>query len=570
MPYRNADGFTDFESLELLTASNIQVYKGGNALRYGGSTLGGAINIETRTGYTADPFLLYAQGGSFGLFKGQVSSGAASGDLDYYASYAHTTLDGFRDHAAQRRDRLNAHLGWVVTPNLDVRGFWFFAHVEEDLPGSLTRGEMQSDPRVAAAANVADDWGRDYALHHLGIQVRAQLGPTQRLDVAPYFQHRDIVHPIFRVIDQISRDVGIEARYENTTPLGERDNRFVLGVQPSFGNVDNRHFQNDGGESGELAKDQRDEAGGVAIYVEDVVSLTPGVSAVFGLRYDRSRRSVEDAFLADGDQSDERTFEALLPKVGVLVEIPRIGGQIFGNASRIYEPPLLLELNSLTVPGFIDLDAQDAWQFELGTRGRTGSWRWQLSAYDIELSDEILNVNVQPFPGAPFTVPTYRNADGTRHRGLEAGLDGVFPIRLLARGDGPEQLELRFAYTWSRYTFESDPELAGNEIPGIPGHVLQAETGYSHPAGWTLAPTLEWVPDDTFVDSANSESGDGWLALGLRAEWAIDALRAVAFADARNLTDQVYSPTFSVDDAAGRYFQPADGRSLYAGVRWRP
>src|SRR6185503_4907900 len=43
MPYRNADGFTDSESLELLTTEAIEVYKGGNALRYGGSTLGGAI-----------------------------------------------------------------------------------------------------------------------------------------------------------------------------------------------------------------------------------------------------------------------------------------------------------------------------------------------------------------------------------------------------------------------------------------------------------------------------------------------------------------------------------------------
>ena len=32
-------------------------------------------------------------------------------DLNYYASYARTDLDGFRDHSGQRRDRMNAHLG---------------------------------------------------------------------------------------------------------------------------------------------------------------------------------------------------------------------------------------------------------------------------------------------------------------------------------------------------------------------------------------------------------------------------------------------------------------------------
>lgn len=43
-----------------------------------------------------------------------------------------------------------------------------------------------------------------------------------------------------------------------------------------------------------------------------------------------------------------------------------------------------------------------------------------------------------------------------------------------------------------------------------------------------------------------------------------------AFFEARNLTDEVYSPTICVDDGAGRYFQPAHGRSMYAGVRWHP
>lgn len=569
MPYRQADGFTDFESLELLTTSNIQVYKGGNALRYGGSTLGGAINLETKTGHTAEPLQVFAQGGSFDFFKGQLSSGMAFDDVNYYASYARTDVGGYREHATQQRDRLNAHLGLALTQSLELRGFWFFAHVEEDLPGSLTREELAADPEAAAASNVEHDWGRDYDLHHLGFQLRAQLTPHQRLEIAPYFQHRDIVHPIFRVLDQTSRDVGVEARYENASPVGERENRFVVGIQPAFGSVDNRHYENLGGESGELAKDQRDEAGGVALYLEDVIGITPRVSAVAGLRYDRSHRSVEDFFLSDGDQSDDRTFEAVMPKLGFLYELAAVDGQIFGNASRMYEPPLLLELNSLTVPGFVDLDAQDAWQFELGTRGRAGAWRWQLSAYDMELSDEVLNANVQPFPGAPFTVPTYRNVDRTRHLGLEAGLELAAPVTVLSSAGG-ETAGMRLAYTLSRFTFESDPEHAGNEIPGAPSHVLQLELEYGHPSGFSLAPSMEWVPDDFFVDSANTVTSDGWLALGLRGEWALPDLGATAFFEARNLTDELYSPTVSVDDGAGRYFQPADGRSLYAGVRWHP
>src|SRR5687767_6051281 len=232
MPYRNADGFTDFESLELLTTEAIEVYKGANALRYGGSTLGGAINLDTKTGHTAAPLSLFAQGGSFGFMKGQLSSGAALGDFNYYASYAHTRLDNYRRWADQRRNRVNLHAGYRLSPTIDARSFYFFARVREHLPGALTSAELESDPRQAVPINVADRWGRDYDLHHVGLQLRAQLTPNQRLDVSPYAQYRDIDHPIFEVISQVSRDYGIEVRYETSAPLAGRRNRLTIGVQP--------------------------------------------------------------------------------------------------------------------------------------------------------------------------------------------------------------------------------------------------------------------------------------------------------------------------------------------------
>ncbi|MFL5384060.1 MAG: TonB-dependent receptor domain-containing protein [Longimicrobiaceae bacterium] len=570
MPYRNADGFTDFESLELLTTEDVQVYKGANALRYGGSTLGGAINLETKTGYTASPFNAVAEGGSQGFFKGQASSGAVRGRFNYYASYAATRLDGFRAHDAQRRDRVNLHLGYALSPRVDLRTFYLFAHVREELPGSLTAAEFEADPTLAVPGNVANRWGRDYDLHHAGVQVRAQLGRDSRLEVAPYFQYRDIVHPIFRVIDQVSRDWGAELRFENTTPLGGRENRLTLGVQPTYGNVDDKQFVNAGGDEGALAKDQRDVAGGIAVYAEDALRLAPRLTSVVGLRYARDVRRVADRFLSDGDQGGRRLFEAWMPRVGVLYELPSVGGQLFANASRTSEPPLLLELNSLTVPGFVDVGAQDAWQFEVGTRGRRGGVEWNVAAYDVELRDEILNQNVQPFPGAPFTVPTYRNAERTRHYGVETGVGYTLPGALLTRAGGGDRLGARVAYTFARYRFVRDAGYAGNDIPGAPSHVVQGELVYRHPAGLTLRPNVEWVPAGYFVDSGNTARDDGWMVFGARAELLMPRLKSTAFVEARNLADVRYSPAVQVDDAAGRFFNPADGRSLYAGVRWQP
>jgi iron complex outermembrane receptor protein len=569
MPYRNADGFSDFESLELLTAQSVQVYKAASAFRYGGSTLGGAVDIETKTGYTAERFNANAQGGGYGFFKGQLSSGAVFGPFDYYASFARTQLDGYREWSGQKRDRVNLHAGYVISPNIDARAFYLFANIHEELPGSLTAAQLESAPASAVAENVSNRWGRDYQLHHFGTQVRAQISPTQRIEIAPYVQYRDIVHPIFQVIDQISRDIGTEVRYENTASLGRHSNSLSVGVQYAAGNLDDRQYVNSGGKEGALTKDQRDEAGTTAFYAEDRFSVTPRLSTVAGLRWATSLRRVRDHFLPNGDQSATRNFDAFTPRLGLLYDMPSLNGQLYANISRTYEPPLLLELNSLAVPGFVDVKPQDARQLEVGTRGSGRGWTWDVALYSIAIRDEIMNLNVQPFPGATFTVPTYRNADRTRHRGIEAGFEHDVTTNLLAHDRGGDRLSAHVAYTLNDFRFVRDSVYAGNRLPGAPDNVLNAELVYRHPAGITIRPSMEWVSGNYFTNSANTVSNDGWITFSARAELLMPHYNTRLFIEGRNLTDRIYSGAVTVDDAAGRYFLPADRRTLYAGIQWQ-
>jgi len=566
MPYRNADGFTDFESLELLTTEAIEVYKGGNALRYGGSTLGGAINLDTKTGYSASPTSLFGQGGSFGFYKTQLEAGDSRGAADYYASYARTSVDGYRQWSAQQRDRVNLHGGYQFSSNTDARVFYFFAHVKEELPGALTRAQFESDPRAADAGNVTNRWGRDYDLHHIGLQLRTQLSPSQRLEISPYMQYRDIDHPIFEVISQISHDYGAEVRYENTAGLGALANRLTIGVQPAYESLLNHQYVNNQGEHGALTKNQHDRAKTLALYVEDVLAVTPHLSAVLGARAERASRETKDFFLSNGDQSDKRVYSPVSPKAGLLWTFDS-GAQLFANASRSYEPPLLLELNSLTVPGYIPLDGQSAWQYEIGARGRKIGLSWDLAAYDVELRNEILNINVQPFPGAPFTVPTYRNAPKTRHSGLEVGLSYQLPGAVFVRGDVADHISIRTSYTLARYTYVEDPNYKGNDIPGAPQQVMATEIKYAHPSGFSVAPSIEWIPQSYFLDSQNTVSNDGWTNISLRAEWAT-AYGVNLFAAGQNLGNRRFSQSVQADNAAGKWFEPADGRAFYAGLRW--
>src|SRR2546426_323392 len=113
-PYGNADGFADFESLELLDTKRVEVYKGANALRFGGFTLGGAINLVTKTGYDAGLVELRSEAGSFGFLKNHAATGQVYGPLDVYLGLTDVELHGYRDNSGQHRERVYSSWGWRV------------------------------------------------------------------------------------------------------------------------------------------------------------------------------------------------------------------------------------------------------------------------------------------------------------------------------------------------------------------------------------------------------------------------------------------------------------------------
>ena len=146
-PYGNADGFSDFESLELLNTRYIEVFKGANALRFGGNTMGGAINLVSKTGSTAGLIESRVEGGSYGFFKGYLATGQVYGPLDLYASFSDTELQGYRDHSEQTRYRAFGTAGYTLPGGTTVRFDLGFVHNEEQLPGALTASAVRRRTR---------------------------------------------------------------------------------------------------------------------------------------------------------------------------------------------------------------------------------------------------------------------------------------------------------------------------------------------------------------------------------------------------------------------------------------
>ena len=119
IPVNLADGSGDFYQIDPLAVRSVEVYPGGNALRFGASTLGGAVNFASPTAYTAEaPNVLRAEGGSFGTWRLSWQTSRAFGDWDALANGTVLHSDGYRRHSRSQYEQFNTNVGYRIAPNV--------------------------------------------------------------------------------------------------------------------------------------------------------------------------------------------------------------------------------------------------------------------------------------------------------------------------------------------------------------------------------------------------------------------------------------------------------------------
>ncbi len=552
IPVNLADGGSDFQDIDPLALQHVEVYKGANALQYGAASLGGAINFVTPTGYTTPNSVLRLDAGSHEFARAQFKTGDVLGNWDYFASLSQLRSDGFRKFSGQKNTRLNANVGLKINPQLETRFYVIHGDMNQELPGNLTKAQLQTNPTQANAASAAANSQRDFLITRLANKT-TWISPTGvEYNAGVYAVDKNL-----GLIDQQTRDVGTFGNRIAQGELWGLRHDTTLGYNLVHGITEARIFNHVRGDRVSLRSHEDQKAHNMELYGESRLHLTDTVQWINGLQWTHAKRTADDQFLSDGDGSYQRRYAQFSPKTGLLWQASE-AAQVYGNLSRAFEPPTF----SGTSPTRA-LEAQESTTFEVGTRAVTQQIRWDISAYYSQLNNEFVSYQLNPLvPGLSAIL----NADNTVHQGVEIGLAGPFTRDLLKAGD---TLNWQLAYTFGRFRFDNDRVYGNAAIPGIPEHYVRAKLYYANTLGWTLSPNIEYVPQGYFVDLANTLSTDPYLLLGLNASYKFsDTLRV--FADARNLTDKVYAATTGVivnaNGADSAQFAPGEGRSVYAGV----
>lgn len=567
LPVTAADGNNHNRFVDPLSTRNAVVARGANALTYGASTLGGAIDFITPTAYDVAPLEVFLNTGSHGQLQGHISAGTVAGNFDGLLTLEAKERDGYREHNEQEKRAAYANAGWRFSDAVDTRFYFNYIKNDEELPGPLTRAQWQADPDQAEAAAVAGDYQWNVETWRAANKTTWKIDEDSSFSLGVSYEQQALYHPIVQnpffslLIDTEQNTAGASLRYKRR--VDQHD--WLLGVNYAQTTVEGGNYGNNAGLPTTLNTLVDNHADSLELFMMDRWQFAPQWTAVYGAQGIISSREIRNTTVATGVlRNPQDDYNSVNPRAGLMYQLtPAL--ELFGNISRLYEAPTTYQLDDEVSGSNATLDAMNGTVFEVGTRSTQplgeNQWHWEVALYYAALRDEILSMDSPTAPGTSLSM----NVDKTVHAGLEALVGASFAIDAA----GSHRIEPLLNLTLNHFVFDGDVNYGDNTLPAAPDYALKGELLYRHVNGFFAGPTFDLV-GERYADFSNSYTVDAYALLGLRAgftrqKWEI-------YGELRNLTDKDYIARFSVKDIAGAndaILSPGEPRSAYVGVRWQ-
>lgn len=603
MPLTLPDGQTPIDYLDLESVGRVEVIRGAAASLYGNAaggvvdlrsidppTVPLAVQVRTWSGPDANPVRSASQQRFVGLF------GGTAGATSYEGNIGRTHSDGYRGYSRQQLTNAFARaVTNVGTTEIGLVGLGFDMPVAEN-PGALTLAQFDANSKQADALSVQKKARKAVHQVQLGLSARRPVAGQGELSAQAYGGTRTLFNPLtFAVVGVDRRQGGAAARATMPFALGGLHNRLSVGADAQWLNDARKNWANCNAvatanascpslptEKGNLTLDQREIVSSLGPYVRDELERGRW-RATAGVRADQMRFEVRDHFLTDGrDDSGSRTLHAVSPMLGLAARLSPLHS-LYANVGSAFETPTTTELGN-QADGSAglnrDLKPQYSTTYEIGAKGVGGGGvQYDVAAFDTEVRDELIPFEVLGGNGRTY----YRNAGRTRRRGAEVGLGAdVGPISLAT------------AYTLSHFRFRDflngTTQYAGNTIPGIPEHQLQASATWRIGKAFVLAEGI--AKSRVFVNDANTltqlsvpcAGGGTGSSCRLADPTAFSVFNARVGGTAvfgrpwlspvigvQNLFDKHYVGSVAVNasgatPAATKFYEPASGRTWFVGL----
>ncbi len=575
-----ADGSFVIGFLEPKSADMVMVYRGANALRYGGTTLGGAVNMISKNGTSTEPSVRveYGNDNRIGL-SGQL--GGHRQNLDYFASASKDSYDGYRHHSASDRDNISANFGVNFSANIANRTFFQWVDNFFEIPFVVPKTRAIAEPKyILGDGNTPLDKlfnvynrnpFRDSQLLRVANKTRFSNDNLMQ-ELGVFYQQVDdtFTDPLKHNVSKTD-DYGIEYSLSLTGEYFTHYDEFFVSLSANQSDMTRSYFVNNPMNGSRLERfGQLDlDANNLVLALQWQAQLNQDIQLVAAIQWVESNRDIKGLPSQNLDQKSH--YDSLNPKIGVNFQL-NDEIRVFANMSSTSEAPTYWELISANVSpknpamaavSLNELDAQESTTLELGTSGFVNKTQWNIALYRSKIKNELISI-VSDF-AVNGKTDNYR--EGTIHQGVELEIVQGLSQDLFAKGDS---FDSKLVYNCSDFYFAAG-EYKGNQIAGVPSHFAQFELRYQNASGLYIAPNVKWQLDDTPIDHANSQYQDDYMLVGLQIAYQVNEHLKVYF-EGQNLTDEEYQTSYVIrgySNVKQPSFLPGFGPSVTLGMSYQ-
>lgn len=602
------DGVPVFErtgavNIDLDNIESIKVIKGGASYLFGEDALSGAVIITTKKGSKNSYSAIGYEAGSFDYQKTLLRGGYANENLNFYIQGTERKSDGYWENGGYDTKYLNSKFQYYIDDTSDITAGLELSDRIKDSHGTV-KGitEAATNPTSVYNGTGDRDFSRKYdvQLAKYFLTYAKNFEDNSNLLVNLYQYNDDtnfISSPIKydtsgnKVTDddaystyndyfQIQRGIKTEYRTSGTTMAGMlgldlRDNYYENKtniLQDYCTRMGATACSNPANikTAGTITGNDKTDENVYALYGEIKYAMNDALVVSTNARYDRIEMDYDDQL---NSYKVDKAFNVGSYRLGGTYTIDP-STSLYANISTGFRTPTVSQLFSgdidptnTKVESNHDLKPETSYNYEIGVRGNTSFFDYDLAAFLIDRKDYIM-ANVGQYastdPNNPLYSKTkYENIGGMRNSGIELSLNT----------DRKKTLFIDIAYSFinakftqydnfnlvlgnSYGTYSPNPtnyatqytiqhyDLTGNTVPRVPKHTLNLSVGYNVNENFLFTTELN-AKSSYYADEMNKIEIEGQATVNLLANYTYkwNSYTLEAFGRIDNLLNKFYYNT---------------------------
>jgi len=555
------------------TIEKIEVVRGPGSVLYGDAAIGGVINIITKKGKGAPKFNASMLVGSYGLHNERVGVTGATDKWTYALTGENNFCSGYRDRSKYSAQGGGLDVGYLANDLLNLSLGISFNRIDYQLPGALTKEQMDQDRRQYQPAmpdyfmNANDDNDGSDKYTNVNLGLKSFWGSVGQFEINFMYGKKDLQSNMpswysFNYADTDADTYGITPKYILENEIFGFHNKVIMGAD-YYNEPYEKTFYSDRERTIQAGKAdlKRESLGG---YIRDEFSIMKNLILSAGYRFERT--SIEgtnnDLVTPSNNFDNEQKYRAEAYEGG-LTWLWGKKSKLFAKYATVYRIPFLDEVASFNgysvpTPFLRTLEKEKGKSAEVGTEYYPiENLKLGATLFRIDMEDEIEYVIYDP----TMYLGENRNVGKTRHDGAEISFSCLWPKYAKVFGN----------YTYHKATYEKGV-YNKKAMPMVPQHMASGGLEIYLPYNITLRPEIKFVGKAFLSGDSdnNTEKLDDYTMLNFYVQYkpTFDKLTIAVFLGVDNIFNQKYS-SFALDyEQYGmpNFYYPMPGITVKGGL----